>query len=56
MLEYKNYNIESLKNRKCELCKGTLKMIGFQRLNGKDIKLFDWSKRKYHKRCYKKIV
>ena len=55
-MEYKNYDMESLKGRKCELCKGTLKMIGFQRLNGKDIKLFDWSNRKFHKRCYKKIV
>ena len=49
------YNIESLKNRKCELCGRTLKIIGLLRING-DIRYMDWSTRKFHKSCYKKIV
>jgi hypothetical protein len=52
---YKNYNLESLKGRKCEYCDKPLRVIGLLRMNG-DVNILDWSKRKLHKSCYKKIV
>lgn len=63
-MEYKNnnieflkeyYNVKSLKGRKCELCEKPLRLIGLLRING-DINLVDWTTRKFHKSCYKKIV
>jgi len=40
----------------CEYCGKALRLIGFERKNGKIINNKngkDWSGRKYHKKCYK---
>ena len=54
-MENINYS-PCVQHRICKLCLRPLKLIGVTRRNGKDINLIDWSTRKYHKRCYKKIV
>ena len=37
--------------KKCEWCKKTLPVFGIDRKNGKE-SFGDWSKRKFHKKCY----
>lgn len=39
---------------KCLHCKASLRLIGRERLNGKD-SFKDWDSRRYHKACYKII-
>jgi hypothetical protein len=41
--------------RICIHCGGSLKIIGTHRKNGRDIFLVDWSKREYHKKCFKVV-
>jgi hypothetical protein len=54
-MEYKNYTTIDLFSRVCHLCKKPLRIIGLQRKNGKEL-YNDWNARKWHKKCYKKIV
>jgi hypothetical protein len=43
----------------CEHCGKALRLIGIERKNGKVIDNSngkDWKERKYHKKCYKKVM
>ncbi len=44
-----------MEKRLCDYCGNALKVIGTHRKNGRDVYLFDWSKRKYHKKCFKEV-
>ena len=50
MLIEENTKIE---NRYCEICKKKLKLIGASNKNNKKSFYYDWTTRKYHKKCYK---
>ena len=54
-MEYKNYTAIDLFSRVRQHCHKPLRMIGVQRKNGKEL-YKDWTSRKWHKKCYKKIV
>ena len=54
-MEYKSYVAIDLFSRVCQHCQKPLRMIGVQRKNGKEL-YKDWNSRKWHKKCYKKIV
>lgn len=41
-----------MEKRICDYCGQSLRSIGTSRKNGRD-NLFDWTKRKYHKKCFR---
>lgn len=47
-----------MEKRYCEHCNGPLRLIGYQRKNGRINQNYphDWESRRFHKKCYKEFL